>query len=231
MHQPAGHNDLFPDEVMLKIIEYLISGNYEKAKEDLKSMRRTNRQGHRLAKDKTIRALLLKSATQYVQQKANGSGISPAITACKYNVPIFIAHHLKENPGFIRSKDMNKMTPLLWATSYFHADTATIELLLEKGANINARNNDGKTPLMLAIYNFKVVALLLEKKALVNRQDMKGMTALMHACDSSPHDTAIVQLLLQYNAHTTITDNAEQTAFHYARSYEVACLIADHAGE
>lgn len=60
--------------------------------------------------------------------------------------------------------------------------------LLEHGAEIDARNNQGKTPLLTAIKDgyyvaqpmdkYDVVKLLLEKGATINIQDNNGDTAL-----------------------------------------------------
>ncbi|AEF93295.1 Ankyrin [Desulfotomaculum nigrificans CO-1-SRB] len=55
--------------------------------------------------------------------------------------------------------------------------------MLAKGANINAQNNIGITPLMFAAGkgHAKVVELLLAHGANVNDRDKDGRTALMHA--------------------------------------------------
>ena len=48
--------------------------------------------------------------------------------------------------------------------------TETVEMLMEKGADVNARNNDGWTALMMASNDgqTETVALLVEKGADVN---------------------------------------------------------------
>jgi hypothetical protein len=54
---------------------------------------------------------------------------------------------LKDNPKLVFSKDSGGLTRLHWAAVYGHKDIA--ELLLAKGAEVNVKNGDGKTPLQL----------------------------------------------------------------------------------
>ena len=58
-----------------------------------------------------------------------------------------------------------------------------VQLLLEKGAEIEARDTYGWTPLMIAIWYStpKIVQLLIEKGAEVNARDKDGLTPLMIA--------------------------------------------------
>jgi len=52
---------------------------------------------------------------------------------------------LKDNPSLVFSKDTKGWTPLHYAALRGHKDV--VELLLAKGANVNATNNFGMTPL------------------------------------------------------------------------------------
>lgn len=58
-----------------------------------------------------------------------------------------------------------------------------MEFLIEKGADVNAKDNDGKTPLMFAsaFDNSRVVKLLIGKGADVNAKDNGGWSALIYA--------------------------------------------------
>ena len=55
-----------------------------------------------------------------------------------------------------------------------------VEILLDSGANIDAENRQGLTPLMLAAGEgrLEVVQLLLERNADTGRHDYTGRTAL-----------------------------------------------------
>ena len=72
-----------------------------------------------------------------------------------------------------------EVTPLHIAAS--GNDLKKVSLLLEKGAEVNARSTDGLTPLMAAAGKSstpEIVQLLLEKGAEVNARNTHGMTPL-----------------------------------------------------
>src|ERR1700674_2040252 len=63
-----------------------------------------------------------------------------------------------------------------------------VQALFEKGVDVNAKDNEGKTALMWAFSFFSrerikpaIVQLLLEKGSDVNAQDKRGQTVLMQA--------------------------------------------------
>lgn len=63
----------------------------------------------------------------------------------------------------------------------FH--TSTLRLLLQRAANVNAKTQTGKTPLMIAAAsgNSDAVKLFLQHHAKVNLRDLDGHTALSQA--------------------------------------------------
>ncbi|MBI4654475.1 MAG: ankyrin repeat domain-containing protein [Nitrospirae bacterium] len=74
---------------------------------------------------------------------------------------------------------------------------------IDKGADINAKDNDGFTALMFASYSghTDIVEVLLAKGADVNAESNDGLTALMSA--SSKGHTDIVEVLLAKGAEDT----------------------------
>lgn len=80
------------------------------------------------------------------------------------------------NPNF---RDTAGWTPLIFAT-YFHASEAFLDLLLERGADINHQNDRGVTALYLAAAagNDAQVAYLLGRGANPHLQTHSGYTAL-----------------------------------------------------
>jgi serine/threonine-protein phosphatase 6 regulatory ankyrin repeat subunit B len=79
-------------------------------------------------------------------------------------------------------------------------DYAEVKRLIEKGADVNARNNGGSTALMRASYRGRqdIVQLLIEAGADVNVQDNEGWTALMFA--SGMGHTEVAQVLIEAGA-------------------------------
>jgi ankyrin repeat protein len=106
-------------------------------------------------------------------------------------------------------KDDDGQTPLHFA--YRHKDVA--ELLLAKGADVNAKDKNGTTPLDVAatMCQKDTVELLLAKGADVNATDNDGWTALHVA-----RNKTVAELLLAKGANVnakTIKDN--WTPLHY----------------
>ena len=87
----------------------------------------------------------------------------------------------------------------LWeASAKGHTDT--VKALLEQGADVNAKDNDGFTALMFAARDGQTdtVPALLAKGADVNAKDNDGRTALMRAKKKGHKE--IVQLLKKAGA-------------------------------
>ena len=107
-----------------------------------------------------------------------------------------------------------KNTALLRASENGH--TEIVEMLLEKGANVNAVQTNGITALMRASEkgHTETVERLLEKGAKVNAVQTNGMTALIWA--SRYGNLKTVEMLLNYGAKVNAESNYGQTALHTA---------------
>ena len=98
--------------------------------------------------------------------------------------------------------DVNKRTPygttpLIRAVDAGFKDI--VELLIAKGANVNAKDNWDWTPLHSAVYGHnEIVELLIAKGANVNARDKAGRTPLWYAQDEG--HTKIVELLRKHGA-------------------------------
>ena len=118
----------------------------------------------------------------------------------------------------VDEKDRNGQTPLHYACIY--GWNRLVSFLIEKKANVNARDNFGRTPLHEAVriensYNALVLrALIDEGKADVNLRDLDGKTAL-HLAVARPM-TILVEILIDARANPSIPDNAGKNVLHQA---------------
>lgn len=110
----------------------------------------------------------------------------------------------------------------------------TVKLLVSQGTDVNAADQDLRTPLMWAAFDgyTDIVKMLLENGAQVDAQDGIGRTALMYAASGSNIDT--VRALLGHKANTNIVDGHEAfTALMFAaaegQTAVVRALLEHHA--
>ena len=101
------------------------------------------------------------------------------------------------------SKNTNKyedlgMTPHMYAAYNSHSNVAAF--LVQKGADINAKDDDQSTALMYAAFSGSkaTVELLIEKGADVNSKDNLGFTALDYSTMKSGGNTEIRDLIASH---------------------------------
>ncbi len=94
-----------------------------------------------------------------------------------------------------------------------------IELLINKGADVNIENRHGETPLLLAVYeeDIDIVELLIDTGAGINIKDDAGDTPLSLAVGNN--DKYIIRLLLNAGAEVT------QKVIEYVRNEEILNLL------
>jgi ankyrin repeat protein len=89
-----------------------------------------------------------------------------------------------------------------------------VEELIRAGADVNAPNDAGITPLMTAIQHHDrstpIMRLLLDARAVVDQADDRGQTALMHAAKYGQKEAVV--LLLERGADPTHMDKDGRTA-------------------
>jgi ankyrin repeat protein len=98
----------------------------------------------------------------------------------------------------------------------FICDLLRVRDLLAQGANPNARDSEGRTPLVSAILGNSValLGLLLESRANVNATDDRGWTPLHFAADEVLIQMAT--LLVAKNANVNARDDEGNTPLHRA---------------
>ncbi|MCL4361631.1 ankyrin repeat domain-containing protein [Candidatus Dependentiae bacterium] len=101
----------------------------------------------------------------------------------------------------------------------------TIKFLASKGANVNAKNKNGQTPLMVAAFSndADLVQLLLEFGANVNEKNKYGDTALMFAIEEGSSD--IVTKLIDIGADVNIKNKSWTTPLGLAAKKDRADVV------
>lgn len=109
---------------------------------------------------------------------------------------------------------------------------ACVKLLIDKGADVNARNSDGYTALMSAVYHeldLRVAKLLLERGADVNARTNEGLTAL-HSAASYCNECA-AKMLLERGADVNARNNQGYTALMLSKCEKLTKLLLDNGAD
>jgi len=102
-----------------------------------------------------------------------------------------------------------------------------IQVALEKGADVNSRDRDGKTALMWAAYMGRVQAVveLVSAGADVNTVDSTGWTALEAAVWT--RRASVVENLIERGAQVNVQDNEGRTPLMHAAQYGDTVVMRD----
>jgi ankyrin repeat protein len=110
------------------------------------------------------------------------------------------------------------------------------DLLIKKGANIEATDYEGKTPLMIAaeVGNVQFIEFLLDNGANIEAQDDYEKTCLRLAIASEQCEDAekkeVVKLLIEHGANVNATDKYDISALIsavYQKYYDIAKLLIE----
>ena len=110
-------------------------------------------------------------------------------------------------------------------------DIKTVKQHLTAGADVNAKNEWGGTPLHYATFggHKEVVELLIAKGADVNAKDGVGETPLHWA--SKEGNKEVVELLISKGADVNAKDDVGDTPVDWADNKETADLLRKHGGK
>ena len=128
-------------------------------------------------------------------------------------------------PDKVNFVNANKETGLIAACRSGRVDIA--QYLIENGADIEAKDKKGYTPLFIAVENQKpdIVKLLIEKGANVKIKTKFLVTLLIIASKKGNID--IIKMLVQAGADLNDIDKNNETALSVAKSYEVRKFLQD----
>jgi ankyrin repeat protein len=135
--------------------------------------------------------------------------LAALIAAIRTDTRAAVEPLVARDPEIVKSRDQAGSTPLHHAAGFGSLDT--MSLLLDAGADPNAKNRRGSTPLHWAVHNEAKTRLLLSRGATVNARQVEGRTPLFLAA-SLGNANAVLRLLLQRGADTTLATANGQTA-------------------
>jgi TonB family protein len=95
----------------------------------------------------------------------------------------------------------------------FDSEEASVRKLIEEKIDVNARDKDGETPLMDTYYG-NVAALLVGAGAEIDAADDEKMTALLHAAQY--HNLDVLRALVKSGANVNWQDDRGMSALMYA---------------
>src|SRR5262245_5735343 len=132
-----------------------------------------------------------------------------------------IERQIAASPELIGGKDAGGSTALHHAAGYGPLDN--LQLLIDKGADVNAKNRRGSTPLHWAIHDEAKVRLLLAKGANVNARQAQGRTPLYLAAMLG-NGVPTLRLLLSKGADPNLDTVNGQTPLMMAARFNVEAM-------
>ncbi|MEP7363174.1 MAG: ankyrin repeat domain-containing protein [Acidobacteriota bacterium] len=157
-----------------------------------------------------------------------GPAVAAMLAALREGNHTSFRRTLSKNPKSANAAGHLGWTPLMYAALY--RDSAAVQLLLDAGANANARNLDGATALIYAIEDPATTKLLLERGADPNLRTGQGLTALLIAAQRNG-SYPVTKLLLDKGADVKArAANGGQGALAFAAAasdLEVMKLLLD----
>ncbi len=117
------------------------------------------------------------------------------------------------------AEDVQKPTKTLYQAA-FDGDIEQAKLNISQGADINEKNRDGQTPLLVALSygHTSIVKLLIDEGADINAMDKSEKTAL-HLAAFKGNTEAIELLVAKEGLNIDAKDSQNRTPLHFAAEY------------
>ncbi|HEV3025836.1 MAG TPA: ankyrin repeat domain-containing protein, partial [Pirellulales bacterium] len=136
------------------------------------------------------------------------------------------------SPRTVRTGDQREAKPIATelVTAIRNADTQVVRNLLDNGADVNARDAEGNTPLILASFyaSPECVGLLLENGADVNTASKAGATALIRAATSYEKTRLLVAAGANVRVRTALGNTPLILAARRAGNSRTVQLLLEH---
>jgi len=144
-----------------------------------------------------------------------------------------VSRLLAGDSSLVRAKTATRVTPLHYAAIRGHAEVA--RLLIRAGAVLDARTDDGKTPLQFVFDNPEMnesdraalADLLASGSDIVNSIDGNGLAPLHHAALLG--NASVASILIERGAMIGARDAKGNTALHLAAEAGTAAAAAEVA--
>ncbi|MHC4926885.1 MAG: ankyrin repeat domain-containing protein [Planctomycetota bacterium] len=180
-----------------------------------------------LARGKLVTAKFLVEQGADVNAGQNGqTRTGPAIHLCKGNLEM--VQLLIEAGADVNSKDKRGRNVIhnMMKSSGGIDDIATLDFFLEKGVDLNAKDNGQKAPIFLCIENERIDLLeaLIEREADIEATDSRGQTPLWYAA-ATKKSRIIVQTLIKHGAQTEITNKSGTTLNDQLKNWKQSDML------
>jgi len=174
-----------------------------------------------------------KNLQRYMREVRNERGLTQLHYYCRKGMTSSVVRMLE-----MRSIDVEAKAGAYGRTCLMEAalngHLAICRLLVDKGAQLEAKDTDGWTPLHRAACqgHVEIVRLLCDRGADVESRSNDGYRPLQNAA-SNGHISVVKELIEERNAEINARDNRGETALRDARHYhklDVAAYLVSHGG-
>jgi ankyrin repeat protein len=133
-----------------------------------------------------------------------------------------VRHFLEVGASIDAREEEHDQAAIILAAEF--GDAEIVELLINRGAKIDARDGEGRTALFFAEVGSKVFASLVAAGADINAKDYEGNSILMRSVSRSP-SVAEVEELLRLGIEPDVRNKAGESALDLAVSLGLVNVI------